>query len=638
MARKGEKSALKRAKETLNRRGALSFAKKRRELHEHDIDVKENWNAGNNVKIIPTRSKMSFGTKLFITSIIFFVIAVGISLLIFFNGANIVSSKNVDINITGPVSVESGKEFSFQILIENRNNIALEFADLLIEYPEGTRVAGNIEQELSRTREFLETIKAGEIIKEIKRATLFGQEGSKKELNITLEYRVKGSNAIFVAEKKYNIHISSSPISLLITNLSETISGQEFELEIKLTSNSNDIVKDLLISIDYPFGFSFVSAIPEPSFGNNIWTIGDVEARGVRTIRMRGIIEGQDKDEKVFKINSGVVDSGDNRKIGVLYGSSVESIHITRPFLGLQLFVNGKLLDEYTARAGINNQVEIAWINNTPTKIIDIQIEAKLSGDILDKQSVKVKGGFYRSIDNTIIWNEGTFDEFKSIQPGESGSVTFGFSPLSLADQIGKIFKRPTISINVSASGNRLSQEGVPEDIKSSTSRIIKINSDIAFSQRAVYHVGPFTNSGPIPPQAEKETTYTIFWTVINSSNDLRNSVATAKLPTYVRWIGRSIPTSERINFNDVEREIRWELGDIEDGVGITLPPREIAFQIGLLPSVSHIDIRPLLIGDGEFSGKDTFTGDILSSNNRSLNTNLSSDPQFKISDEKVIP
>ena len=241
------KSALRRLEERLYRKNGDS-PEKQHPLRPYEIRPESGWRGEEETVLSLPHTTMSLSVKIFIGAVVFFVIASAISFAVFFGGGNLVSTKNVDITMTGPVSVEAGKEFSFEILVENRNNTDLELADLLLEYPEGARITLALEKDSSRTRTALGTVRSGQISRSTVRTTLFGQEGDEKEIKATLEYRVVGSNAIFVAEKKYVVFISSSPISLSIEGTREIISGQEFELEIKLASNSAETTKLFFLS------------------------------------------------------------------------------------------------------------------------------------------------------------------------------------------------------------------------------------------------------------------------------------------------------------------------------------------------------------------------------------------------------
>lgn len=146
-----------------------------------------------------------------------------------------------------------------------------------------------------------------------------------------------------------------------------------------------------------------------------------------------------------------------------------------------------------------------------------------------------------------------------------------------------------------------------------------------------------FLNTGPVPPQVERETTYTIIWTLVNSANPLSGGMAIGTLPLYVRWMGIVSPSYEDVVFIENTRTIRWALGDIGRGVGITDAPREIAFQVALLPSISQIKKSPVIVSRAEFSGLDQFTDSELKAVSRKVTTDLTTDPQYKRGDGKVV-
>lgn len=630
-----EGGPLERLESSLYRKDGPPVSEKRSFLHPHDPPVKEEWMHEEESEA-PLRTMMSLTVKIFIAALVFFVIASGISLFIFFGGGNVISTKNVDITITGPVAAEAGKEFSFQILVENKNNADLEFADLIVEYPEGAEIKGNREQDLLRTRTALGTVPKGHVLEKLVGTTLFGQEGDEKEIKATLEYRIAGSNAIFVSEKKYSVFISSSPLSLSIEGTREIVSGQEFELAVKLVSNSSDIAKGLLLAVDYPFGFSFIEATPEPVDGNNVWKIGDLPPSSSRVIRIRGVIEGQDGDEKIFKIEGGTGNALDNRSIKVLFASSLESVRVVRPSLGVTFILNGQALSEFIIFPGKVSNAEIAWVNNTPTRIVDAKFEVSLMGEGLNRQSVSVREGFYRSTDSTVVWDKSTNPELASLEPGARGSLDFTFSSLPVSRQ-SSLLRNPEIDMKTSVFGERLAEIGGRSSVENSFSRAIKVNSELGMTARGLFYAGPFTNTGTLPPHAEEETSYTILWTVVNSSNTVRGGEVVATMPSYVRWVGAVSPQGETVLFNATNRTVRWKLGDIEPGIGITSPAREVAFQIALLPSVSQIGEAPLLIGEARLQGTDGWTGARLFASGKAIDTRITADPRFKPDDDRVI-
>src|SRR3989338_11352473 len=167
-------SALERLQKKLYRKNESSSSSEPFALHPNAERGAEDWQEAREPAPLMVRKK-TYTNTILVSAVIFFVVSVGVSVFVFLGGGNIVSTRNVDISISGPVSVSAGEEAAFQILIENRNNVALEFSDLLIEYPEGTVVGSPGENSL-RIRRSVGTIPAGNILKEAARATFFWSE------------------------------------------------------------------------------------------------------------------------------------------------------------------------------------------------------------------------------------------------------------------------------------------------------------------------------------------------------------------------------------------------------------------------------------------------------------------------------
>ena len=611
-------------------RGEKLSLGKRKNLRDIEYDAKNGWRDDDNKIIVKNSKKVrrSFLSTLLFLSFLFFIIAIGFSSYFIFNKSNIVSSQNIDIKIEGPAAIRGGEELLLQIAIANKNNIPIKLADMIVEYPDGTRSATDISAELPRFREMLGMLAPGEIKQKTIKAILLGSENTQQDIKVTIEYRIDGSRSIFFTEKVYRVTIISSPLSILVSALDEITSGQQVEFNIEIVSNSNTLIKDALLSVEYPFGFEFVSSSPEPSFTDSVWSLGDIQPEGKRNVKLQGIIVGEDEEERAFRFSSGVAKENDEKELGVTFITAMKSIVIKKPFVGIDLALDGDRASEYISAAGNKIRADIMWINNTPIKVSDVEIEVKLSGTPLDKFSISADKGFYRSIDNTIIYSGETDSNLISINPGESGRATFSFASLGISS--GNIFKNPEMFIDISVRGKMMSEDQVPRKINSTLSRVVKLSSDLILTSRAVYFTGPFTNIGTIPPKAESETTYTIIWTITNSSNIVDNTIVTATLPSYIRWTGQTSPSDESITFNPIGGKIIWDVGTIKPRSGILSEgQREVAFQVSLLPSIGQINSSPILVNEQEIIGFDRFTNKEIGGVKRALTTQLSTDPSF---------
>src|SRR3990167_6070628 len=553
-------------------------------LKEREYEVSDTWTppeesgSQGSTQMEPPHNRIL--KKILILSFSFFVVALSIAGVYFFKGSNLLSANNIDISVEGPVSLAGGDTLTMGIIITNNNDAAIEFADLLIEYPEGSYASTESKEALPRIKKSLGKINAHETVHETATAVLFGESNTEKNIQITLEFRLEG----------------------------------------------------LVFSIDYPFGFRFKSADPKPQYDNKMWVLGDLAPSAERVVKIKGVLEGQDEEEKIFRVYAGTQSERDARALGITYNSVSKSIFIKKPFLALDMVIDNDTGNEHISSSGKIVRADVLWENNLPTKIIDGQIQVKLRGDIINRYSIAVgNGGFYRSLDDTIVWDSKSGNEALAvIEPGEKGSASFSFSFLPLVSKDGRqAFANPEVTIEVTARGRRVSDTNVPEEINTVAVKKIKVESSLNLASRSVYYTGPLKNTGPLPPKVNQETTYTIIWTITNSSNDISSAVVRATLPTYVKWLGVVSPDSENVTYNEIGGEVVWNAGAIPAGTGINRATREVAFQVSFLPSISQINQSPLLTSEIAISGNDNFTHTTLRDTKRALSIKLSTDSIF---------
>lgn len=639
-----DKSQIDELKSSLYSRNAPDIRTKRRlRFGAEETEVKTDWEHPKEIDEDVEFNKkykdgsMSFFKKLLLFSIVVFLIALGAGAYILFNGSNIISTDNIDISISAPISVAGGEPVSFDIQVSNKNKIKLEAVDVSIDFPAGTVDAIETTKELKNFREAMDDIEPGGIAKKTVKAVIYGEENSKKDIKVTVEYRVKGSSSAFQKEKSVNLLISSSPLNLSISSFKEVNSGQEFEFSVTMNSNSKETIKNVMMKAVYPFGFTFISSDVKPFADTTLWKFGDIPPNGKKTIKIKGKLEGQDDETRVFRFITGAQSTKNEKAIGTEYISSSQDISIKKPFVTIGLSLDGDSdLLEYIASFNKSIRVDVDYSNNLPIAILDGEISVKLSGSSYDKTSVVPEDGLYRSENNEITWNSITNPELKNIPAGGSGKVTFNITPRNLSNSL-KLITNPDLSMSVSVKGNRISEVNVPETLVSSAKRLIKISSDPSISGQIVRSSGPFSNTGPIPPKAEQSTTYTVIWTVDNTSNSISNTEVKSSLPSYVKWLGKKNPSSENITYNPVDGKISWIIGNMDAYTLNNSHRREVAFQIELTPSLSQVGRILDITGQSKLTAQDDFTNEALDSTLNGLNTSYSTDPVFKDGDNIVV-
>src|SRR3989344_4298560 len=302
-----EKSGLEELQERVDSRNGGSNRERRVLEDDSSPEVKGDWGDSQVPKFlfmkIPSRNSM---IKYFFSAAgVFFLISAGFAGYMFFGGSQTISGNNVNIAVAGPVSIGGGEELLLTIIIDNQNPTTMEAVDLVVEFPPGTRQSSDSGKELLRQKETVGAIATGGSVRREIRAILFGQEKEIKEIKISVEYRVSGSNALLFKEKNFEIVLSSAPVTVAIEAPKEISAGLPFELTVSITSNSENVIENLLLKAEYGFGFIISSSEPKSLSGGNTWQLGDLKSGSKRTIKIRGRFEGQNEEEKVFRFSVG---------------------------------------------------------------------------------------------------------------------------------------------------------------------------------------------------------------------------------------------------------------------------------------------------------------------------------------------
>mgnify|MGYP001357075588 CR=1 FL=1 len=591
-------------------------------LHQVRHDVLDDWKEETNeqteeMKNKSKKPKTSIFKKFFIFAVIFFVGALGYALYNFYISDSSVSSDKIDIKVIGNSFTKGGDELPLQIEITNNNNSNLELADLVVEYPKGAD--DNIADVVRLPRDDIGTIRPGEnIIRNIK-VKLYGGEKSIRNIKVSLEYHPEGSNAIFTKDKYYPVTISMAPLSLSIESPTTTISNQPVSFKIISTLNTSLPSDNPILQVTYPNNFIFESATPAPILGNSVWDLSTLTTLAPLSVEIKGKIVGEDGDEQVFHAYSGTASDKNPNEVGVVYSSVLQKILIAEPFLSTQILVNNINQNEYVVSGSEDVEVAINWANNLSTSITDTQIIASLSGNVFDKNNVEARDGFYDSANNQITWNKSTDSRLSEIVPGESGSVSFNFKPISLVG-VSSTVKDPQVLIKVSIKGRQPILGSTYTDVDNFSEKVVKILSTFQIASSASY------SSGNMPPKAETETVYKVTWTLSNTSNNVSQASARAVLPIYVKWGGGLSGSKENVTYNEVSREVIWNIGSVSPYVGIN-SNREVTFLISLKPSISQIKSIPTLMNEIKLTGMDMYTNTTINNTYRQISTALPNDP-----------
>jgi len=545
-----------------------------------------------------------------IIAFVFFIGSIGYASYVFLGGQKIISGDDIYINIVGPVSVGGGDKLSIDVIIQNNSPVLLEAANLVIDYPDGTKET-DLKTDLRHNRIDLGNIDVGSVIKKTLDMAFLGENGENKTVDVKVEYRTPGSTALFDKVKTFDIILSAAPVQLTVEGLEKISSGQTIDLDLDIKSNSEKDIDSLMIIATYPFGFSFDKASVKPTYGNNIWVFNNFTPSDIENIRITGKIEAQNNEERAFRFAAGIPSESNKEELGITLTNTRHIVSIEKPFIGVDLVINDSTDQEPVIQSGEKIATQVIFTNNTNNIVRDVNITLSLEGAVLDKAGIYTLDGFYSSFDNKISFNKNTADSLIEVTPRQQVNLSAVLKAFDLSIN-NRNLKNPELKISAVVTGRRVSESGAEEQIEEKDFVTIKVLSDLILKPILSHNSGPsengFSDTGPIPPKVDQETTYTVTWSINNSTSNVTDTKVVGTLPSYVSWNGKFNPSSENLSYDSNTRKVTWNVGNLNAGIGYGISPRQASFQITLLPSVSQARKIPIIVDDIKISAFDTFT------------------------------
>lgn len=576
-------------------------------------------------KIIPRRKISLLALFLVVSGIAAFGIVAFTVWYVIYGGGGSISVKGIEIKIESSTEAAGGDLMRWDVTVSNTTSRDLEIADLIFRYPDDSRPVLEEDRALLRKRIELGKIPAGESTTRTFEAFIFGEEGSRKQASAILEYRISGSNVILSNESIAEVLVTKAPLTVSIKAPRDVNSGDEISLEVEIISQAKDILDEAVLEVTYPEGFSFQNAKPAASFGNNRWVLGNIRPNEKRRIIVQGVLTAPDLEERFFRAEVGKLE---NNRISVLYGGSLATITLERPFLDFSFIVGES---RNIIRPNGFGGVEIKWKNNLPVAVQNAILRVRIEGRGIDESSILVEKGFYRGTDKTVIWNASSYPAFSFVEPGEEGVVRFQFNvPGSFSMQ-----SPADANITVKFTGTFEALDRPPgfSDIDISTTREheLRVVTNMQVVRKGLYYVDSLPGSGPLPPKVGQETVYTISWVLINSTNEVKNVKVEAALPAYMVWKGVVDPPDSRLVYNDLSGKITWNLDSIPAGTGMIYPSKEVRFQVGFTPVPGDVGRTPIIVSEVVAEGEDSFTQVRIRDTEPAQTIDLrGSDPKFK--------
>ncbi len=570
--------------------------------------------------------------KFFRTLSLFFTVA-GICVfafaayLFFFSGK---FSGDVKLTIEAPKDVLRGVPFDFEVGLGNNAETDLRDVTITLFAPRDILIL-DARTERGILKDPLGSISSGGVEKKIYRLlAVSGGDVSEadeddvvKKIAARVSYSLGGA-AGFEVQASKDVRAGESALRAeLRKEEGQILSGSTFRISLVYSNVSNEHIEDLRMSITYPETFRYVSSDLPPDSLDNYWKLGALRAGSEGKISIQGILEGADNAEFAFPVTFHTSFEGKDYAIG----QEQLGLSLAPSPINLKVSTNGG--GAHVARAGETIRYEIRYANVSGIPLQDFVIRGTFLGEMFDLASVKSSA----NVDSRgrFVWDKSRVPELREVGVGAEGKVDLEVKvrdqfPISRSGD-----KNFLLRASVEASSPTTPYYLKSDKTRAFTEVVTKVAGRMMLDAKALYYdaASGITNAGSIPPRVGNPTEYTIHWILRNESTDIRDVRIRAALPPGVEWTGKAVSASGDVLplYDELTREVSWEISSIPATKGILNAPTEAIFQVRATPDFSYAGKVMTLLGETRVTALDDFTGITLSAGDVPLTTQLVDDP-----------
>ncbi len=592
----------------------------------------------------PRPATKRFSKRKTILLVIFFVLVGGLSAAAYFwlapKPVNF-TGERVELAIAAPTEVVSGAEYEYKIEYKNGEDVALSEAKLVIYLPAGfnfvdalpepetkglsqeANVVPNVQGDSASRTWNLGRLEAGRTGAVVLKGILLGELETQRALRATLLYQPENFSSNFSTEKQVEVAIKKTLLEFKFVLPEKAGQDREFALSIQYKNLTTDDLENVRIIFNYPATFALLAAEPRATRESRVWELPVLKGGERGNIELAGKIK-TDKPAEPFSVELGIVDQF---KQFFSQEKIEKSIAILDPRLEMTATLNGQ--EEINLNPGDELNFLLTFDNVGQFTIENGTISVALPSEFLDLNVLEAGSGVYNQETKELTWSYSRVPDLAQITPGGRGKLecktkvlaAFPFASLERRNQ--KFTLQPKFS-----SDNIEGLEGFDYTVEGNAPEA-KINTDLSLVQEARYYTMQYepAGSGPLPPKVGQRTTYRVYWTLANTSNDATDVEIIAVLPEGVEWMNNFVyPVGEGIGYNPQERKVVWKVGKIPAYTGTILPGIQAWFELGVTPTAAQVGQTLPLIVATLLEGRDGFTDAEIKREYPGADTNLEND------------
>lgn len=517
------------------------------------------------------------------------------------------SQDRVAIVFDGPKEADSTATVQYALKYKNANRVGLKNVKIVLDYAENFQPIDNLNLKfISATASefYLNDIGAGQSGEIPLKGVFYAPKDAPVYLHATLQYTPSNAAVQYDTKAQFGVSITSAPVIVDVIGPENVVSGDLVEYFIDCKNQDNRPLKDAQVRVTYPEGFAFVGADPMPSENQNIWYVGTIDPSAGVKVKIKGKIIGLDGQIKTIKVELGHAGSGGEF---ALYNQREQRAKLIAPVLTIEQTLQGK--EDSVVQPGEILRYSIAYQNTGDIAMRDAIVTFSFQGSVLDFSQLTLQKGSYDSKTQTITWKPSDMPELGALAPKQSGKVSFTIPVKAIIPVNAPTEKNFTISSVAKIDSPDIKTPIGANKVIGTDTLELKVASKVIFDNFGFYNDSQIPNTGPLPMELGKPTSFTLHWAVTNISNDLSGAVVTSSLPSGVVWVGKIYPSDAKISYDARSNRVVWELGDVSAGSGVIIPRREVAFQVMVTPQENQAGQKVILLNESILNAKDVFTG-----------------------------
>ena len=532
------------------------------------------------------------------------VVVVVLAMLYFWLFRATFSDGAVSVELTAPEEIASGEQVSYQVMLENKNKVALNDVRLTFYYPTGTTIVRD-----NKIAQFTtEDIKIGDLLAGEKKQIdlpvyLVGDQGEVKKAKVLMVYVPANVRSSFQKEVTQATTVSKFNLALNLSVPASVTSGQTMSYVLDYRNESEAELTNLQLQFSYPTGFAFTNAIPPSARGNSLWRLDKLAPGESGKIIINGRLLGKERDSKAISL---VV----QQTVGDLlvdYEKISPNTAVAGAPLVTSVLLNGGT--DFRPKLGDDLDYQILFTNNSRVDLLGLTVVARLNGTMFDFSRYN-GDGLVDQVKQTITWSAASTPLLNRLAAGQQGAVNFRIA-LKRAFPSGSLGAKD-FSIGVTS---QVDTPTLPPGFSASrltaTNELVTRIATLPTLDPSANRSDPnFGGGGPLPPKVGERTYYTVHWVLTNGGNALNAARLVANLPTGVNWENK-VRTSNGLVapiWRSAARQIIWDVGAIPAGLGSTQAKYEAWFQISIIPTSTQSGQRLKLVEAGQIEGNDSLS------------------------------